>query len=331
MDYSAWVTGPSTASNTEKIQRCSIAKAESWELSSGATFEPTKTIFVHFARVAKKPTDGPLVIQNQQVRPQTSAKILGVVMDQGHEHWGQIAKRGLRAVMALKRLRGLTPKTTRQLFQAMVVPKVDYASFVWSPRANGKTRKLLEHIQRIAAQAILGVFRTVALCVAQAEANIEPLEQRWRRQAGRTWVQWHTLPHSHPFWKTRRRLDLECRRYVSPLQQHARFWTHTDVSRIETIYPHVKAPWALPVQVHIEEDRATAIADARRAIIDPHTETLWTDASPRHNLVGIGVLHVEFSYHQTIGTEQGLNVYFAELYAHLSGASHHPTISHCPS
>ena len=288
-DYSAWVTGPSAISNTEKIQRCIIPKAESWELSSGATFEPAKTIFIHFTRMAKKSTDEPLTIQNQEVRPQTSAKILGVVMDRGlrfHEHWGQIAKRGLRAVMALKRLRALTPKTSRQLYQATVVPRVDYASFVWSPRANGKARKLLEPIQRIASQAILGLFRTVALCIAQAEASIEPLQQRWRRQAGRTWVQWHTLPRSHPFWKTRRRLDLQCRRYMSPLQQHARSWARTDVSDIETINPHVKAPWDPPVHVHIEQDRATAMADAQKAIINPHTETLWTDGSSRHDLVG---------------------------------------------
>ena len=177
-DYSVWVTGPSATSNTEKIQRCIIPKAESWELSSGATFEPAKTIFIHFTRMAKESTDEPLTIQNQEVRPQTSAKILGVVMDRGlrfHEHWGQIAKRGLRAVMALKWLRALTPKTSRQLYQVTVVPRVDYASFVWSPRANGKARKLLEPIQRIASQAILGLFRTVALCIAQAEANIEPL------------------------------------------------------------------------------------------------------------------------------------------------------------
>ena len=63
-DYSAWVTGPSTANNTEKIQRYIIPKAESWELSSGATFEPTKTVFIHFTQVAKKRTDRPLVIQN---------------------------------------------------------------------------------------------------------------------------------------------------------------------------------------------------------------------------------------------------------------------------
>ena len=317
-DYSAWVTGPSAASNTEKIQQRIIPRAESWESSSGATFEPAKTIFIHFSRAAKKRTDEPLIIQNEEVRPQKSAKILGVVMDQElrfHEHWGQIAKRGIRAVMALKRLRALTPRTTRQLFQATVIPRIDYASFVWSSRATGKLRKLLEPIQRIASQAIVGVFRTVALCIAQAEANIEPLQQRWRGQAGRTWVQWHTLPPNHPFWKTRRRLDIGCRRYVSPLQQHARFCQHVDVSCIEKIHPYVMAPWAPQVHVHVEEDRTTAMADAQKAILDPQTETWWTDGSSRNNLVGIGVLHVGFSSHQTIGTQQHLNVYFAELFA----------------
>jgi hypothetical protein len=68
--------------------------------------------------------------------------------------------------MVLKRLRALQLKITRQFFIATVAPTVDYALFLWSLRANGRTRKLLEPIQRIAAQAIVGTFRTVALCTA---------------------------------------------------------------------------------------------------------------------------------------------------------------------
>ena len=317
-DYSAWVTGASAAANTQKIQQRIIPRAEQWESTSGATFEPAKTTFVHFSRVARKRSDEPLLVQNLTVRPQTSAKILGVVMDQElrfHEHGGQIAKRGLRAVLALKRLRALTPQTTRRLFQATVMPRMDYASFVWSPRANEKIRKLLYPIQRIAAQAIVGVFRTVALCIAQAEANIEPLQQRWQRQASRTWTQWHTLPHNHPFWKTRRRLDLRNQRYVSPLQQHALRCREIDMSGVETIQAYARSPWATPLNVQIEEDHMMAIADAQRAIIDPFTETFWTDGSAHRDLVGIGILHATFSFHQTIGTQQQLNVYCAELYA----------------
>ena len=177
----------------------------------------------------------------------------------------------------------------------------------------------------------MGVFRTVALCIAQAEANIEPLQQRWQRQASRTWTQWHTLPHTHPSWKTRRRLDLRCQRYISPLQQHALRYREIEVSRVETIQAYATSPWAMPVNVYIEEDRITAIANAQRAIIDPDTETFWTDSSSRHDLVGIGILHTTFSFHQTIGTPQQLTVYSAELYAiHQAVLSIRPYIGASP-
>lgn len=40
------------------------------------------------------------------------------------------ASKGLEAAMELKRLRCLSPATARQLYTAMVVPTVDYASNV---------------------------------------------------------------------------------------------------------------------------------------------------------------------------------------------------------
>ena len=317
-DYSAWVTGPSAEDNTQKMQERIIPRVETWEADSGATFEAHKTNLIHFSRNTRKLSDGPLVIRDQHVGPQRSAKILGVVLDQGlryQEHYARVAKRGLRAVMALKRLRALSPKTTRQLFMATVAPTVDYASFVWSAATNGGTRKLFEPIQRIAAQAIVGTFRTVALCVAQAEAGIEPFNQRWQRQAHRTWIRWHTLPRKHPFWKNRRRLNIQNTRFVSPLQQHARQFQSTDASRIETIEPYSTAPWNDRLPVYITEERQKAIEQAEIIMLDRRFEAFFTDGSARNDRIGIGVVHRTFAFHQTIGTPDDLTVYFAELFA----------------
>jgi len=184
-DYSAWVTGASAEENTRKIQERFVSKAVAWEASSGAAFEPRKTLFIHFTRNAKKLSDKPLTVGGEQVSPKPSAKILGVVLDQQlrfKEHAARAAKRGLRAVLALKRLRALRPGTTRQLFMATVIPTVDYASFVWTARTLTTVTKLLEPIQRFAAQAVTGLFRTVALPIAQAGAHITPLAIRWHRQ-----------------------------------------------------------------------------------------------------------------------------------------------------
>ena len=46
------------------------------------------------------------------------------------EHLARAASKGLEAVLELKRLKGLSPATARQLFTATVAPMVDYASNV---------------------------------------------------------------------------------------------------------------------------------------------------------------------------------------------------------
>ena len=241
-DYTAWVTGATAEENTHKIQERVIPRAEAWEESSGATFQPDKTAFIHFTRNLTKveATPSPLAIRGCPVHPTETVKVLGVVLDQQlrfKHHAARIAKRGLRAAMALRRLRSLRASTARQLFTATVAPVVDYASFVWSTRLTNAMTNLLLPIQRIAAQAIVGTFRTAALPVAEAEAAIEPLHSRWQHQSLCTWISLHTLPTRHPFWKSRRRIDLTNKRFVSPLQVHAQRWEKVNVDRIETILP----------------------------------------------------------------------------------------------
>jgi hypothetical protein len=62
------------------------------------------------------------------------SKILGVMMDtrlRYKEHIVRAASKGREAAMELRRLRGLSPPTARQLFTSTVAPGVDYASSVW--------------------------------------------------------------------------------------------------------------------------------------------------------------------------------------------------------
>lgn len=64
----------------------------------------------------------------------TSVRALGLIMDAGleyNEHMVTAANKGLEAAMELRRLRGLTPATARQLFTSTIAPAVDYASNVW--------------------------------------------------------------------------------------------------------------------------------------------------------------------------------------------------------
>ena len=119
-DYTAWVTGPTADANLEGIQAI-IDRVLSWERRSGATFESEKTTLVHFTRRAERSSGTPVLVKGQQVLPQKSVKILGVLMDPAlryKQHLARSATKGLQAALALGRLRMTSPSTARRLFTA---------------------------------------------------------------------------------------------------------------------------------------------------------------------------------------------------------------------
>ncbi len=98
------------------------------------------------------------------------------------EHVARASSKGFEAALELKRLRGLSPATTRQLFTSTVVPAVDYASNVWMHAFKDRLIGPINRVQRMRAQAIVGTFLTVATSVAEAEACIAPAQDRfWSR------------------------------------------------------------------------------------------------------------------------------------------------------
>ncbi|CZT52859.1 uncharacterized protein RSE6_14253 [Rhynchosporium secalis] len=114
-DFTAWVTGPTAQSNREGIEEI-ISSATEWEKRSGATFEADKTVIIHFTRKAYKADAQPFTIKGQAVKPKERVKILGVIMDaklKYREHMARAASKGLEAVLAPKRLKGLSPATAR--------------------------------------------------------------------------------------------------------------------------------------------------------------------------------------------------------------------------
>jgi hypothetical protein len=127
--FTAWVTGPTAQSKRHGIEII-VNQAFDWERRSGATFEAEKTAIIHFTPKAHKSDSGPFTMKGETVEPSDHVKILGVIMDtrlKYKEHIARVASKGLEAAMELRRLRGLTPATARQLFTSTVAPVVDYA------------------------------------------------------------------------------------------------------------------------------------------------------------------------------------------------------------
>lgn len=140
-DFTAWVVSPTIADNLRKIRATIIPQVENWAHISGAMFNSQKTVFTHFTRTHAKAncleaSEG-LVILGATVASSLQVKILGVVLDQKLNYKAPIArasqKKGINSALALKRLKNLRPVTARRLFQAKVIPAIDYASPIWSP------------------------------------------------------------------------------------------------------------------------------------------------------------------------------------------------------
>ena len=80
---------------------------------------------------------------------------------------------------------------------------------------------LLENVQRIGSQAVTGGFSTVARCVAESEAGIEPVTVRHHNQQPAAWILWHIRPKEHRFWKVKTALNISNKRWISTLQKLA--------------------------------------------------------------------------------------------------------------
>ena len=323
-DYGAWVTGPSAEANREGIQAI-IDGALEWERRSGATFEGKKTAIIHFTRCPDRTNTTPFTIKGEVIVPSETVKILGVLMDtqlRYKQHIARATTKGLLAALALKRLRLVSPQTARQLFGATVAPVVDYASSVWMHACGVKGMALMNRIQRVGAQAIIGAFRTVATAVAEAEASIRTVGERHAERAITIWVNLHTLPSTNPLSKLN---TAERRRFTSPLQKIALMNQDTPIDRMEIIQPYVVAPWEGRIKAVIEpdKDKALAAADCTYGI------RIATSSSERKGIVGMGgticdtfgmVQNGELiRYSATLGKRTEQNPYVAELVS-IAGA-----------
>ncbi|KAJ5117317.1 hypothetical protein N7448_010949 [Penicillium atrosanguineum] len=283
-DFTAWVTGPTAQSNRQGIETI-VNEALDWEGRSGATFEAEKTAIIHFAPKAHKSDSEPLTIKGETVEPRDHVKILGVVVDtrlKYKEHIARAASKGLDAAMELRRLRGLSPVTARQLFTSTVAPVVDYASNVWMHAFKNKAIGPINRVQRVGSQAIVGTFLTVATSVAEAEAHIATVQHRLWRRAVKMWTDMHTLPVTNPLRRSTAQIKKFRRYHRSPLYQVADALKSIEMETLDTINPFTLAPWEERVQgdgQDLPETQTEAGGVMRIAV----------SSSARNKMVGFGV------------------------------------------
>jgi len=134
--YTRWSVGSSAEANTTILQQKVIPRALEWAAQSGAAFEAEKT-----SSSTSRGTSGSANFPRSRytwmertVTPVSEAKIHGVVLDQGlrfKSYIGKAANKGMKAVLALRRLHRLPPLVARELFTSTVTSKIDYAASVW--------------------------------------------------------------------------------------------------------------------------------------------------------------------------------------------------------
>jgi ribonuclease HI len=282
-DFNAWVTGPTAESNRQGIEAI-IDSALEWERRSGATFEADKTAIIHFTRKEYKTDSQPFTIKGQTIQPKDHIKVLGVIIDaklKYKEHLARAASKGLEAVLELKRLKGLSPATTRQLFTTTVASVVDYASNVWMHKCRYKPAIPLHRVQKIGAQAIVGTFMTAAVRVAEAEASIPTVQDRLWKRVIKLWTDIHTLPATNPLRRNTSRIRKSRPTHRSPLYQVAEALKDIEMEEMEAINPFTLAPWEKRVQTTIDTEIIRQPDTNRAAYVA-------VSSSARHGMVGFG-------------------------------------------
>jgi hypothetical protein len=129
--------GTSAVDNVRRLKKL-LSYAEDWREEHGAQFEASKYILVHFTCNKYKSTKAAIITEDgTKVKPSESGKYLGVIFDKElrfKAHQQYAVKKGIAAALALasigKSTWGAPYKYIRQLFQATVATRLDYAAII---------------------------------------------------------------------------------------------------------------------------------------------------------------------------------------------------------
>jgi len=133
-DYFRWVVGRSAEENLHKLQQEDIPRITEWAQRTGSSFAAEKTELIHLTRRKKELYVGSVNMDGQVIRAGPVAKLLGVLFDQElrwKDHVQRAVKQATVATLSMSGLRHLRPAQMRQIYQACVLPKLEYASTVW--------------------------------------------------------------------------------------------------------------------------------------------------------------------------------------------------------
>jgi hypothetical protein len=204
--------GATDKGNVRRLKQM-LKEAEKWRAQHGAQFEQSKYVLVHFTRNHRKSTKASLTIGGTKIDPSDEARYLGVIFDKAlrfKTHLQYAVKKGTTAALALGSIGraswGASYAHIRQLFQATVASRLDYAAIIWHrPHANGATDATLQTkkfttVQRLAMKATLGCYRTTPTAAMEIESGLQPAWIRLQTKVLSAVTRMQSLSPNHPIW-----------------------------------------------------------------------------------------------------------------------------------
>ncbi|KAJ3474388.1 hypothetical protein NLI96_g12485 [Meripilus lineatus] len=245
-DTALAVISPSIEENIKKLEEMT-RNALRWSQTHACKFDIGKFQLVHFTRNERKYSPMPLNIADHTVSPGTTAKYLGVILDRKlrwKEHAEDAISKGTKTMLAINRLSktnfGLPHHLTRQLYTAVVLPKIEYGLPVWFEPIRkvdeGKRRKgsvgiakRIGKVQRIATRIITGGLRTTATDVLDYHAALPPIHLRLNQTVFNAAVRLATLPPHHPLHK-----------YVKRCASYYPKYHHSPIHEMMNAFPQLR-------------------------------------------------------------------------------------------
>ena len=141
-----------------------LDKLQQWEQDWDMEFNPSKCTVIHVSR-SRSPLAAEYLLHGQVLESVTSSKYLGVDIGDNlswNQHIQKVSGAANRTLGFVKRNIRTKNKVIRETaYKALVRPKVEYASPVWSPYTQ-KNIDRLEMVQRRAARWTLNNYSTYA-------------------------------------------------------------------------------------------------------------------------------------------------------------------------
>jgi ribonuclease HI len=333
-DYFRWRTSFSAQKNLRNIQREDVPRIECWARETGSTFEADKTELIHFTRNKEQQCPATVTMGPHEIKPSETVKLLGVIFDQElrwRAHVQRAVKRATKTCLAIGRLQHLRPKQMRQLYQACVIPQMDYASTVWhSPKRCKWQVSVLSRIQRIATIRAISAFRTVATETLDVENFLLPTKLRLQARAARVITNLRGLPAVHPARKLIQRTIQNLEQvtgFVNPLCAILKTYSRDQYEEVETIDSCPLPPWQpsplSSILTHLPKDNSQKSGNQPTNI--ELSTAVFADASKIDGNLGAAaaMLNQANEVHRSsvvgVGSAKAYTIHAAELIAISTG------------